>query len=112
MRVLRKHKDPILTVLSVFIHDPLYNWALTHEIASKKQADDSTMEDDYTKTMGDLEGNLDANRTLLQIQHKLEGIVGGDTTSRGVEGQVQYLMSEAMEPLNLCRMYRGWQSHI
>ncbi len=112
MRVLRKHKDPILTVLSVFIHDPLYNWALTHEIASKKQADDPTMEDDYTKTMGDLEGNLDANRTLLQIQHKLEGIVGGDTTSRGVEGQVQYLMSEAMEPLNLCRMYRGWQSHI
>ena len=112
IRVLRKHKDPILTVLSVFIHDPLYNWALTYDRATKKQEDSSTMDVGFSDTMGDLEGNIDANRTLLHIQHKLEGIVGGDTTSRGVEGQVQYLIGEAMEYLNLCRMYRGWQAYI
>lgn len=113
MRVLRKHKEPILTVLSVFIHDPLYNWALTYDRATKKQDEDSsTIDENFSDKIGELEGNVDANRTLLRIQHKLEGIVGGDTTARGVEGQVQYLMSEAMDPMNLCRMYRGWQAHI
>lgn len=112
LRVLEKHKDPILTVLSVFIHDPLYNWALTYDRATKRQDDSTNIHLDFDDKVGDLEGNVDANRTLLRIQHKLEGIVGGDTTARGVEGQVQYLMSEAMDPLNLCRMYRGWQAHI
>jgi ataxia telangiectasia mutated family protein len=76
LRVLKKQKDPLLTVLSVFIHDPLYKWALTYDRASKKQEDD----DDQTLAstmLSDLEGNVDANRTLLVIQHKLEGIVGG-----------------------------------
>lgn len=40
------------------------------------------------------------------------GAVTGDTTARGVEGQVQYLIHEAMDPDNLCRMYRGWQACI
>eukprot|EP00889_Picochlorum_renovo_P004767 jgi/Picre1/31797/NNA_007146.t1 len=111
LRVLKKQKDPLLTVLSVFIHDPLYKWALTYDRASKKQEDD----DDQTLAstmLSDLEGNVDANRTLLVIQHKLEGIVGGDTTARGVEGQVQYLLQEATDDANLCRMWRGWMAFI
>jgi ataxia telangiectasia mutated family protein len=76
LRVLRKHKDPLLAVLSVFIHDPLYKWALTYEKATKKQDNDQTQIVFSTGT-SDVEGNVDANRTLLAIQHKLEGIIGG-----------------------------------
>lgn len=32
----------------------------------------------------------------------------GEGEARGVEGQVQQLLQEAMDPGNLCRMYIGW----
>jgi hypothetical protein len=106
LRVMRKHKEPIVTVLSVFIHDPLYSWALSH------RAKPSQEEEPHTSTETKAEGNVAANRTLLVIKHKLEGIIGGDTTARGIEGQVQYLLQESMLSDNLCRMWRGWQAHI
>jgi len=107
LRVLRHEKDALLTVLSVFIHDPLYKWALTLDVANKKQ--ESEVIDDVKD---DIVGNADANRTLLRIQQKLEGIEAGDTSARGVEGQVQHLLAEAMNPENLSRMYIGWQPYL
>ena len=101
LRVMRKHKEPIVTVLSVFIHDPLYSWSLSHGRAAKtktSQRDGGTTDGDTNdvnevdNTSGDNEGNLDANRTLLVIKQKLEGRIGGDSNARGIEGQVQYLL--------------------
>jgi len=120
LRVMRKHKDPIVTVLSVFIHDPLYSWSLSHERIGKsgktQQAAEGSGNDgdggDNDNGSEVDEGNVSATRTLLVIKDKLEGIIGGDTTARGVEGQVQHLLSEAVQEENLCRMWRGWQAHI
>ena len=50
----------------------------------------------------------DAERALLRIRQKLKGYEdpGGDAMS--VEGHVKYLISEATDPDNLCRIYHGW----
>jgi ataxia telangiectasia mutated family protein len=104
LRVMRKHKEPIVTVLSVFIHDPLYTWSLAHDRVGKDRtsqrdgsddhvdANDANDVNDIKNLNGDNEGNMDANRTLLVIKQKLEGRIGGDSTARGIEGQVQYLL--------------------
>jgi ataxia telangiectasia mutated family protein len=40
--VLRASKDSLLTVVEVFIHDPLYKWALTPTDAARRQHDGAT----------------------------------------------------------------------
>ena len=134
LRVLRNAKEPLLTILEVFVHDPLYNWALTFKEMHKRQKIDESRskkvddgvsplyddEDDIVASMrgegsereNDLVGNTDANRTLLRIRRKLEGIEYGDNAARSVEGQVAHLIAEAVNHDNLCRMYHGWGAHL
>lgn len=38
-QVLRASKESILTVIEVFIHDPLYKWALTTTAAARRQTE-------------------------------------------------------------------------
>ena len=130
LRVLRNAKDPLMTILEVFVHDPLYNWALTFKEMHRRQKQEDRYiqesedvfyddDDDISSTAGgtgerenDIVGNTDANRTLLRIRRKLEGIEYGDNAPRSVEGQVAFLMAEAMDPDNLCCMYHGWGAHL
>ncbi|KAL6779607.1 ATM1 [Auxenochlorella protothecoides x Auxenochlorella symbiontica] len=107
LRVVRAHSESVLTVIEVFIHDPLYRWALTVPQAHARQAGN--------EGGGLSEGpgaagviNADAERTILRIKQKLRGAEGGDGDAQGVEGQVQRLLQEAMDPDNLSRMYIGW----
>ena len=37
LRVLRAHKRSLATIVEVFIHDPLYRWALTPADAQRRQ---------------------------------------------------------------------------
>ena len=57
-------------------------------------------------------GNIDAERTLVRVRHKLEGVVEGEGEARGVEGQVQELLHQAMEAERLGRMYIGWAAFL
>ncbi|EWM25639.1 serine-protein kinase atm [Nannochloropsis gaditana] len=52
--------------------------------------------------------NSDAERALLRIRQKLKGYEdpGGDAMS--TEGHVKYLISQATDPDNLCRIFVGW----
>ena len=53
--------------------------------------------------------NADAERALLRVRQKLEGVVeGGEGDARGVGGQVQQLLTDATDPDKLARMYIGW----
>ncbi len=56
--------------------------------------------------------NADANRALLRIKQKLEGVEGGEGEARGVEGQVQQLLHDAQDPDLLSRMYAGWAPYL
>ena len=54
--------------------------------------------------------NKMAERVLLRLQEKLEGIEDGIPLS--VSGQVNQLIQEATDPSNLCLLFPGWQAWI
>jgi len=123
-RVLRANKGALLTVVDVFIHDPLFEWALTPQRANRRQRDDVggggegegseviVVEPAPGPGPGDLDADVsaDAARAILRVRQKLEGLEFGDGEPRGVEGQVQQLLADAQDPGNLARMYYGWAS--
>ncbi len=53
-------------------------------------------------------GNADAERAVLRVKQKLEGVEAGEGGPRGVSGQVAALLSDAQDPGKLCRMFQGW----
>ena len=54
--------------------------------------------------------NADAERALLRVRQKLDGVEGGEP--RSIEGQVQQLVQEARDPDKLCVMYPGWAPFV
>ncbi|GER57890.1 serine/threonine-protein kinase ATM [Striga asiatica] len=108
LSVMRTNKEALLTIIEVFIHDPLYKWALSPLKAMRRQKDayddlvvsyENTGEEVY-------EGNKDATRALLRIKQKLDGYEDGEM--RSVHGQVQQLIQDAIDPDRLCHMFPGW----
>ena len=51
--------------------------------------------------------NKMAERVLLRLREKLEGIEDGVPLS--VSGQVNHLIQDATDPANLCLLFPGWQ---
>lgn len=95
-RVLRANRDALLTVVEVFIHDPLFKWALTPARAKRRQrggrrggaaeGGESEEEQDGLGALSGaegqvLEGSADATWTILRIKQKLEG-TGEENASR------------------------------
>ena len=87
MRIMRENREVLLTIIEVFIHDPLYNWALTVAAVRKRQCEDVSPDHAGQATpaatpiastereaaTGTAVVNADAERTLLRVQAKLEG---------------------------------------
>ncbi|KAL6493547.1 hypothetical protein OROGR_032326 [Orobanche gracilis] len=108
LSVMRTNKEALLTIIEVFIHDPLYKWALSPLKAMRHQKD---ADDDLVVSLdnaGDdvYEGNKDAARALLRVKQKLDGYEDGEM--RSVHGQVQQLIQDAIDPDRLCHMFPGW----
>jgi ataxia telangiectasia mutated family protein len=128
MEVLRANKEQLLTIVEVFIHDPLYRWALSpvkalfrqRENVENENAENNEGEDfKYQSIMANgfelsapmassqMVENADAERAVLKVREKLEGMEHGmEKTS--IEGQVQQLLREAQDVNNLSVMYCGW----
>ena len=112
MKVLRKSKEQLMTVLEVFVHDPLYKWALSPEKALQLQGgeeeEEAVREEQETGKMEAMtEGeNREAQRALSRVKAKLQGVESERTLS--VEGQIKALVSEARDPENLHKMFVGW----
>jgi len=109
MRVLRANTDALVTILQVFVRNPLYKWTQdpTRDRKVPKGQQQPAPPSSKGGGAGDDTTNQDAERTLLRIQQKLEGhVAGGDTLS--VEGQVRRLLDEARDPEHLAYMYEGW----
>ncbi|XP_073145738.1 serine/threonine-protein kinase ATM isoform X3 [Henckelia pumila] len=108
LSVMRTNKEALLTIIEVFIHDPLYKWALSPLKAMQRQKD---IDDDLDANLEDSdedehEGNKDAARALLRVKQKLDGYEDGEM--RSVHGQVQQLIQDAIDPDRLCHMFPGW----
>ncbi|XP_026322463.1 serine-protein kinase ATM isoform X2 [Hyposmocoma kahamanoa] len=100
MQLLRDNQDTLLTILEVLLCDPLYSWTVT----SKQQ-------DVLTIQTASSDGSL-AKRALLTVSSKLSGTEGGVTGGVAVPGQVARLIHTAMDPVNLSRLYPGWQPYL
>lgn len=119
---MRDAAEPILTVVEVLIHDPLYRWALTMPQALSRQAAETGAaagEPAWARPSDPGAGpaphavvNADAERALLRIRRKLRGTDGGEGEVQGPEGQALRLLGEAMNGDNLARMYVGWAAWV
>ncbi|GAA5846422.1 hypothetical protein JCM9279_001368 [Rhodotorula babjevae] len=99
LRVLRERSSVIMTILGVFKHDPLQNWAVSAEMAKRIQGSD----DGDARALDDLPD--DADRALAIVRAKLD-----DRLS--VQYTVNQLIQEATNPSNLARIFSGWQPYF
>ncbi|KAM0786662.1 hypothetical protein ACM66B_002111 [Microbotryomycetes sp. NB124-2] len=102
LRVLRSRSNVLLTVLEVFKHDPLQNWAISAAVAKKIQ---ETAEDqgDAATAFEDLPD--DADRALSTVKAKLDSHLS-------VEYTVNQLIQEATDFHHLARIYYGWKAWL
>ncbi|XP_052867560.1 serine/threonine-protein kinase ATM [Anopheles cruzii] len=113
MEVLRNNQAPILTILEVLLYDPLYTW----NVLSNKKANRQQLLDSQEKEIGGdgigfarQEVNVTAERALIEVSKKLEGMA--DDKYFSVEGQVQRLIFNATSERNLCQLFQGWQPYL
>ena len=124
VRVLRARHQALETILEVFVHDPLCNWALSPTAVLRLQKPDdaeaspaeavavvvgvggAAVTSQQGSTPEASRGNKEAERALQRLKAKLQGLEYGDTLS--VEGQVSQLIVEAEDPSRLCQMFPGW----
>eukprot|EP00268_Persea_americana_P028411 TRINITY_DN2758_c0_g1_i12.p1 TRINITY_DN2758_c0_g1~~TRINITY_DN2758_c0_g1_i12.p1 ORF type:complete len:237 (-),score=47.38 TRINITY_DN2758_c0_g1_i12:304-1014(-) len=107
LSVMRTNKEALLTIIEVFIHDPLYKWALSPLKALQRQKEtDDDIESTLDGSQDVYEGNKDAARALLRVKQKLDGYEDGEM--RSVQGQVQQLIQDAIDTDRLCQMFPGW----
>jgi len=90
----------------VFIHDPLYKWALSPLKALQRQKETDDTDSCLDDSQEAYEGNKDAARAILRVKQKLDGYEDGEM--RSVQGQVQQLIQDAVDVDRLCQMFPGW----
>lgn len=133
MRVLRQSQVSLLTILEVFLHDPLYTWKLSaekvgrimHEDAEEAAVPtDADGASDTSERAGALSPhvsgaksgkkearNEEAERVLMQVRRKLDG-TDGHASQLSVAGHVNALIREARDDRNLCRVFAGWHPWV
>ncbi|KAJ3132201.1 serine/threonine-protein kinase M1 [Geranomyces variabilis] len=110
MKVLRDHRESLVSVLETFLYDPLCEW---NKPARRTTASAATKKSDNEM------GYQQARETLDRISKKLEGHVApvnGALSSGSLplspEGQVRELISQATSETNLAAMYIGWTAYL
>ena len=88
LTILRQHEDTLMTILETFLYDPT-----TDFIGKKKKVSvvPNTPE-------GVLEG----------VNSKVKGLLPGESVPLSVEGYVEALIAQAVDPFRLASMYIGW----
>ncbi|XP_069045887.1 serine-protein kinase ATM isoform X1 [Lepisosteus oculatus] len=125
MEVMRSSHEALLTIVEVLLYDPLFDWTMSPLKAFylQQQLEEQTeLNATLNSTLGgeELEShrrssdtqsfNKVAERVLLRLQEKLKGVEEGAVLS--VDGQVNLLIQQAMDPKNLSRLFPGWQAWV
>lgn len=95
--------------MQVFVHNPLYQWEITAEKASKRQGRRENGVGAGDEVCG---GNADAGRAVGRVAAKLRGVDFGEQEALSVQGQVEQLLLEATDPEKLSRHYFGWAAWL
>ncbi|KAK4049560.1 Serine/threonine-protein kinase tel1 [Microbotryomycetes sp. JL201] len=102
LRVLRSRSNVLMTVLEVFKHDPLQNWAVSAAVAKKIQ-DTAEDQGEAVIALDDLPD--EADRALSTVKAKLD-------THLSVEYTVNQLIQEATDFTHLARIFQGWKAWL
>lgn len=108
LTVLRDQRQIIITLLQVLLYDPLFKWSITPAKAHDIQSGISSRL--IENNQYSIATNKSAEKALLRIEQKLQGTEEGLMSS--VSGQVERLIQQAHDPINLCRLYYGWQPYL
>lgn len=129
MKVMRKNKEMVLSVLETFLHDPLLEFCMDKSSAAAK--DKKVKKDGRGPGEGE-SVNEKAREIIGKIERTLTGKINqsawekeGQKTSvakvmmsasravaLSVEGHVEFLIQQATDPSNLGAMYTGWQPFL
>ncbi|KAK4219053.1 hypothetical protein QBC37DRAFT_469608 [Rhypophila decipiens] len=89
LRILRQQEETLMTILEAFIYDP------TLDLQKKKR--------NYHESV-----KLNPTSVVESIKRKVRGLLPDESIPLGVEGQVEELIKQAVNPRNLSAMYIGW----
>lgn len=97
LRVLRADANILMSIITPVAYDPLVSWP--KYVGNVERIDEKAM--DHIKN----------------IQLRLKGVVKTTKTNKStiplsVDGQVNILISEAMDIDNLCQMFIGWGAYL
>lgn len=90
--ILRQQEETLMTILESFIYDPTLD--LQKEKRSSKKGDGAV--------------KLQPQAVVESIKRKVRGLLPQESIPLGVEGQVEELIKQAVDPRNLTAMYIGW----
>lgn len=88
--LLRRDKDTLMTVLETFLYDPT-----TDFVGGKKKRSAAGVPET-------------PQEILDNVHRKVKGLLQGETVPLSVEGYVDALIRQAVDPGNLAGMYIGW----
>ncbi|KAI1864693.1 hypothetical protein JX265_008417 [Neoarthrinium moseri] len=89
LSILRQQEETLMTILEAFIFDP------TLDLQKDKKRKHEIVK-------------LNPTSVVESIKRKVRGLLAGESIPLGVEGQVEELIKQAVNPRNLAAMYIGW----
>ncbi|XP_058044288.1 serine/threonine-protein kinase ATR isoform X2 [Ahaetulla prasina] len=105
LRLMRNQREPLMSVLKTFLHDPLVEW-------SKPVRGN-------TKTLVNETGeivNEKAKTHVQDIEQRLQGVIKNRNRVKGlplsIEGHVHHLIQDSTDENLLCQMYLGWAPYM
>ncbi|KAF4801806.1 hypothetical protein TURU_031252 [Turdus rufiventris] len=105
LRLMRDQREPLMSVLKTFLHDPLVEWSKPVKGNTKAQVNET----------GEVV-NEKAKTHVLDIEQRLQGVIKTRNRIKGlplsIEGHVHYLIQEASDDNLLCQMYMGWAPYM
>jgi len=109
LAVLREHQDAIVTILEVFVHDPLYVWTVTADKAKAMEGRGGNLPNVHQQQQPRA---LAASRALFRVRQKLQGAYDDSGELVDVAAQVKRSIFDATSEANLARMYHGWAAFV
>ncbi|XP_028647910.2 serine/threonine-protein kinase ATR isoform X1 [Erpetoichthys calabaricus] len=105
LRLMRDQREPLMSVLKTFLHDPLVEWSKPLKGNLKSLVNES----------GEIV-NEKAKTHVLDIEQRLQGVIKNRNKVKGlplsIEGHVHYLIQEGTDENMLCQMYLGWAPYL
>lgn len=104
LSILRQQEETLMTILEAFIYDP------TLDLQKEKRSSSSSRRGDAAAAAAAGGGRvrLQPQSVVDSIKRKVRGLLPNESIPLSVEGQVEELIKQAVNPRNLTAMYIGW----